>query len=241
VEDLLRVVSAVTPQRKPVEAKMLDSDGPGHASEIEALKTKPRVAEAPKHSKAGPHAQQAEVLKRKPPVDATQALKAKGESEGLLDKERLARSDAVALKEKLASPLEHEPVTKRREYPARTRPRRVVPKRQSALRPVPDPDVEARNQARQARVTGNRPQECEVRWWRGYVQSQFWAVTTDPGADATVALSPYFRWRKSEPPPETPAAAAALRALVESLEDEGWKVVGRGEDWFAVRLAAGRG
>jgi hypothetical protein len=236
VDDLLRVVSAAPPQRKPVEEKMpRKTEAPDHAWEIQALKAKPRVAEPLKYSMAGPHAG-ADALKRKPPVDATEALKAKGESEGVLDKQRLARSDAVALKEKLASLVEHEQAAKRRENPARTRPRRAGPKRQSALRPVPDPDIETRTEARQARVT----QECEVRWWRGFVRSQFLAVATDAGAEDTVALSPYFRWHKSEPPPETPAAAAALRALVGSLEHEGWQVVGRGEDWFAVRLAAGR-
>ncbi len=234
VDDLLQVMNAAPRQRKPVEATMLrKTDRPGHASEVEALKTKQRATEGLKYSKAGPPA---EVLKRKPPVDATEALKAKGDGEGVLDKERLARSDAVALKEKLAAPLEREHATKRREHPARTRPRRTGTKRQSALRPVPDPDVDAR-ESRQAGVPGNGLQECEVQWWRGYVQSQFLAVATDAGADGTVAMSPYFRWRKSEPPPETPAAAAALRALVGSLEHEGWKVVGRGEDWFAVRLS----
>jgi hypothetical protein len=239
VDELLRVVSAASPQRKPVGAKMLrKTDRPAHASEIEALKTKPRVAEVHKPSKPGPH-HEAEVLKRKPPVDATEALKAKRESEGVVDKERLARRDAVALKEKLAAPSEREHAKKRRESPARTRPpRRASPKRQWALRPLPDPDVEARTEARQAaRVTGNRLRECEVRWWRGYVKSQFLAVATDAGADATVALSPFFRWRDSKPPPETPAAAAAFKALVGSLEHEGWQVVGCGEDWFAVRLA----
>jgi hypothetical protein len=236
VDDLLWVVSAPPPQRKPVEAKMLGkTDRPAHASEIEALKTKPRVAEVHEHSKLGPH-REAEVLKRKPPVDATEALKAKRESEGVLDKERLARRDPVALKEKLTSPPEREHAKKRRVYPARTPRRRAGPKRQSALRPLPDPDVETRTEARQARIIGNRSQACEVRWWRGYVKSRFWAVATDAGADATVASSPFFRWRDSKPPPETPASAAALRALVGSLEHEGWKVVGCGEDWFAVRL-----
>lgn len=236
-DDLLLAVRAVPQQRKPVEAKLRrKANRPGHASEIEALKAKPRVAEAPKSSKAGPHAE-AEVLKRKLPADGTEALKAKGEGEGALDKERLARNDAVALKEKLASRLNDAHATKQRESPVRTGPRRVVPKRRSALRPVPDPEVEEWTQARQARVAGKHPHECEVRWWRGYVQSQFWAVSTDAEAEATIALSPYFRWRKSTPPPETPASAAALRALVGSLEHEGWRVVGRGEDWFAVRLA----
>jgi hypothetical protein len=242
LDDLLRVVSAGTPKRKPREAKMLRMPGrPGHAPEMEALKTKPRVAEALKNSRALPLAE-AEVLKRKPLVDATEVLKAKRERERALDKERFARSDAVALKEKLASTVEPEHATKRREYPARnTRPRRAGPKRPSALRPVSDPGVvETPTEARQTRLTGNRTQECEVRWWRGYVKSQFFAVATDAGADVTVAVSPSFRWRKGKPPPETPEAAAALRALVGSLEHKGWKVVGRGEEWFAVRLAAAR-
>jgi hypothetical protein len=242
LDDLLRVVSAGPPKRNPGEAKMIEMPGrPGHVPAIEALKTKPPVAEALKHSRALPHAE-AEVLKRKPLVDATtEALKAKSERERALDKERLARSDADALKEKLASTVEHEHATKRREYPARTRPRRAGPKRRSALRPVSDPGVvDTPTEARQTPVTGNHSQECEVRWWRGYVESRFFAVATDAGADVTVALSPPFRWRKGKPPPETPEAAAALRALVGSLEHKGWKVVGRGEEWFAVRLAAAR-
>ena len=240
LDDLLRVVSAGLPQRKPGEAKMLGRpDRPGHAPELEAQKAKPRVAEALKDARAVPHAE-AEVLKRKPPVNATEALKAKSERERALDKERFARSDDV-LKEKLASTVEHEHATKRREYPARTRPRRAGPKRRSALRPVSDAGgVETPTEASETRFAGSRTQECEVRWWRGYVESRFFAVATDAGADVTVALSPPFRWRKGKPPPETPEAAAALRALVGSLEHKGWKVVGRGEEWFAVRLAAAR-
>ena len=36
------------------------------------------------------------------------------------------------------------------------------------------------------------------------------------------------------------ATALIAEALVGSLEHKGWKVVGRGEEWFAVRLAAAR-
>jgi hypothetical protein len=52
----------------------------------------------------------------------------------------------------------------------------------------------------------------------------------------TVASSPYFHWRQRVPPDESGAAAAALRELAETLEHDGWKPAGRGEEWFAVRF-----
>lgn len=238
VDDLVRVASAALPRGKPEEATMLRTrDRAGHASEIDAVKAKPRVAHAEKHQVAGPAAE-AEVLKRKPPADATDALKAKGEGEGALDKERLAAGDAIALKEKLAATQAQKQAAKPREHPARVRPRKGDTRGRSALRPVPDPEIAAAlTEPGDARPRAMRPQECEVRWWRGYVKSQFSAVATDEdGAEASVASSPYFRWRTGSPPQESPAAAAALRALVESLESEGWTVAGRGEEWFAVRF-----
>ena len=212
-------------------------DRAGPASEIDAMKAKPQVAHAAKHSIAGPQAE-TEVLKRKPPADATDALKAKGEGEGALDKERLAASDTVALKEKLAATRTQKQAAKPREHPARMRPRTGDTRGRSALRPVPDPEIAAAlTEPDDARGRAVRPQECEVRWWRGYVKSQFSAVATEAGgAEAVVASSPYFRWHKSSPPQESPAAAAALRALVETLEREGWTIAGRGEEWFAVRF-----
>jgi hypothetical protein len=84
-----------------------------------------------------------------------------------------------------------------------------------------------------------RGRTCEVHWWRGYVTSQFFAVERRVNeTEATIAHSPTFRWRKSDPPPETPSAVSALAALVKSLEQDGWTVSGRGDDWFSIRLLA---
>jgi hypothetical protein len=218
------------------------TDSTGHAPEIDGLQPRPRVVDLPKESNAAPPAE-AELLKRKPSVDATEALKAKGDREDLIEKQRLALGEAAALKQKLASAGEQKEATKLRENRSRARPRPAAAKRASVLRPIPDPDVEGVSEteegARDGRATAAGPEECEVRWWRGYVKSHFFAVVTGAdGTEATVTKSPSFRWHSSEPPPETPVTAAALRALVESLEREGWTVAGRGEDWFAVRLGA---
>jgi hypothetical protein len=85
--------------------------------------------------------------------------------------------------------------------------------------------------------SGTGTQECEVRLWRGYVKSQFCAVTTIPGqGEVTVGESPFFRWRRHVLPPDVAPAVEALRGLVDALERDGWTVAGRGDDWFAVRL-----
>jgi hypothetical protein len=97
----------------------------------------------------------------------------------------------------------------------------------------------ARRPSRRAKAADVPAQPaCEVRWWRGYLSSQFWAVVAQAdGTETTVRVSPSFRWRKSEPPPETPEAVGAFRSLVASLEDEGWRSDGQGHDWFSVRMS----
>ena len=179
----------------------------------------PRVAkELPKlvESDAG-------VLRQKaPPPDPTDALKAKAR-EGRVPKKPLSAADEAVLKEKLARPPAPPPSHVRR------------PARDSILRPLPsigEDDVQRRRAPAPVGV-----EECEITWWRGYLSSQF--AATAEGADGSrsvIAVSPFFRWRKSEPPPETPAAARALRALVERLEREGWAVCGRGDEWFGLLL-----
>ena len=68
------------------------------------------------------------------------------------------------------------------------------------------------------------------------MKSQLVAVTTDStGTETAVASSPYFR-EKGRDRAESPVAAAALHALVESLQREGWRAVGRGDEWFSVKL-----
>jgi hypothetical protein len=197
-------------------------DRGGDAAEVDVPKAKPRAEDAAKHALVAPEAE-VEALKRKPPADATDALKAKVAGEGTPDKQRLAASDAVALKEKLAATAEPERPTLR-EHPTRAEARTTRTRARRTLRPVPTPDF-----------VPSRTEVCEVRWWRGYVKSQFIAVATEAdGTEATIASSPYFRWRKSLPPEESPTAAAALRAVVETLERDGWMPAGRGKEWFSV-------
>ena len=169
-------------------------------------------------------------------ADVADALKAKGESAGTLDKERLIPSDTAALKKKPAIQAPKQAVDTRR-HAARTRPPTRRTRRLSALRNVPD---DSQTGARSSRMTGENLQECEIQWWRGYVRSMFLAIATRAdGTDVGVASSRPFSWRKGEPPLATSTTAEALRMLVESLEHKGWKVVGRGSDWFAVKLARG--
>ena len=55
-------------------------------------------------------------------------------------------------------------------------------------------------------------------------------------AERVIAESPTFRWRHDEQPPAEPAAAAALEALLAKLQEQGWQVVGRGDEWFSLLL-----
>lgn len=82
-----------------------------------------------------------------------------------------------------------------------------------------------------------QPTKCRIVWWRGYVKSAFQAVPVPgSGGGHPIAESPYFRWRKAQPPPQDEEALPAHRALVERLEEDGWAVVRTGKDWFALEL-----
>jgi hypothetical protein len=83
----------------PLPKILRTMDRAGHGAE--ALKEKPRLADAPKRSKAGPRTE-ADLLRRKAPADGWDAFKA-GEREGLPEKKRFAPGDAAALKDKLTS------------------------------------------------------------------------------------------------------------------------------------------
>jgi hypothetical protein len=112
-------------------------------------------------------------------------------------------------------------------------------KKRAVLHSVPRPLEGRSRKSRPPRQVAVPPatRTCEVRWWRGYVKSEFFVVETTFGSvETTIARSPAFRWRKGEAPAETPEAAAALSALVDQLEDEGWTPSGRGENWFNVKL-----
>ena len=86
----------------------------------------------------------------------------------------------------------------------------------------------------QPRRPAGRLLACEVRWLPTGKASKFVAVERGAdGTESTIAASKPFDWRKSVPPPESPAAAAALGGLIDGLLSEGWVATGRGEEWFA--------
>jgi hypothetical protein len=87
------------------------------------------------------------------------------------------------------------------------------------------------------RSNAGRLLACEVRWLPIRKASQFVAVEHGTnGAESTIAASMPFDWRGSVPPPESPAAAAALGSLIDVLLSEGWVATGRGEEWFASKF-----
>jgi hypothetical protein len=213
------------------EAEVL-KDKASRAVATDAIKAKRRVHPAPGEPPAPATVveTEAEVLKEKVSgAGPTGANKAKRGIYPAPGKKPPAPAEEAVLKEKLAAPA----APKR---PASTRARRAA--RDPARRPLPavaESTAPARSDA-----GPTNPPACEIRWWRGYVSSQFWAMARNEDAEVTIAVSPSFRWRKSDSPPELPAATSALRALVESLEQEGWTVAGHGDQWFSVRMQAPR-
>jgi hypothetical protein len=79
---------------------------------------------------------------------------------------------------------------------------------------------------------------CTVRWWRGYVKSQFIAEAKDSaGRVRVVGQSPEFWWRRPEPPPRSGPALDAHKSLLASLERDGWETPGQPVGpWFAATL-----
>jgi hypothetical protein len=82
-----------------------------------------------------------------------------------------------------------------------------------------------------------RAEECVVEWWRGYVKSDFYAVSTGPdGRTYVAARSRSFSWHKDEPPPQTGGAAEAHADLLASLAAAGWEATGGGAPWYRAQL-----
>jgi hypothetical protein len=81
------------------------------------------------------------------------------------------------------------------------------------------------------------PNECVIRWWRGYVKSCFFALL-EPSSpnDPVLVESPLF-WslRKRSLSAEGPPAAAH-RLLVDALLQQGWRPAGVGESWYEQRF-----
>jgi hypothetical protein len=183
-------------------------------------------------SRPAPSVDEREVLKRKSAADA-EPLKAKAARESALLKEKL-----VSRQRRQQSVKGGEPAPNVAEQPIRPRRRGDLNKARS-LRPARIADTSEPQVGARLRDADKVALECEIHWWRGYVKSQF--IVVERGAERReLAASPPFRWRKSEPPPQTPATSAALKSLVESFVRDGWVVAGRGEEWFALRLRRAR-
>jgi hypothetical protein len=108
----------------------------------------------------------------------------------------------------------------------------------TVTRPVSpaSPAMPAATVTRPAKLQALARSAGEIRWWRGYVKSAFYAVVRDDGEERVLAQSPMFRWRGASQPPREPATEDALRVLIEALEARGWTVSGGGTDWYALRL-----
>ena len=82
-------------------------------------------------------------------------------------------------------------------------------------------------------------EECTIVWWRGYVQSGFFAVATGGRARSVepepLGSSLFRRLGGGAPVPEG-RALEAHRALVERMQSEGWDPVGRGAHWYETRF-----
>jgi hypothetical protein len=73
---------------------------------------------------------------------------------------------------------------------------------------------------------------CHISYWRGYVKSQFVAVTDVDGRPVALSTSPFFRARAEVPPENDDRARRAHAALREELARDGWELAARGETWY---------
>lgn len=79
---------------------------------------------------------------------------------------------------------------------------------------------------------------CEIRVFRGYVKSQFYAqvMPRDGMTPYAAGTSPWFRWRNADPPTPEPGIVAARDQLLEVLAADGWVRVGQGAEWYSDRM-----
>jgi hypothetical protein len=104
--------------------------------------------------------------------------------------------------------------------------------------PVPVPLASRPSEAHRAPAPPTWPSGgvvCEVAFWRGYFNGQFYARIRGEDRLSAVATSPMFRC-SSGGPEQTQECLAALAALNDLLAAEGWQPFGRGRAWYAVRF-----
>ena len=204
-------------------------------SEVSKLKAKAKPLRDPAKQLAA-IGSEAEVMRSKPWSETeAEFLQRKTGSHTGLSHEHDSSTETGLLKEKLAS----EKAISSAEPKQRLRTTASQYRLGSKLRALPDLKTGKEPPAERGRDLSQGALQCEIRWPRSAARSQFVAVVTKArGASREVASSPELSWRQSEPPPETSDTAEALRILVSKLVRDGWTVEGRGEDWYAIRLAA---
>jgi hypothetical protein len=73
---------------------------------------------------------------------------------------------------------------------------------------------------------------CRIFYWRGYLKSQFVAVTERDGKSVALFASPFFRTRGDAPPTDDVRARRAHAVLREELAQEGWQLASLGDAWY---------
>ena len=94
----------------------------------------------------------------------------------------------------------------------------------------PRPRLDEPAEERSAEPAASGLQLCEIRWWRGYLKSQFY-VEADPPLESRA-----FRARGSDGHQPSDEAVAAHAAFVEELVAAGWEPHGSGVHWYSDRF-----
>lgn len=111
-------------------------------------------------------------------------------------------------------------------------PRPVAPEKPER-RPEPPTSNDSPARREQALAT-----TCEIRVFRGYVKSQFYAEVMPSGGQTPFALgqSRWFRWRETDTQTPRPDIVAARDQLLKALSIDGWVRIGQGAEWYSDRL-----
>jgi hypothetical protein len=214
--DVMKAKAATAAEREALKAKLARGRSAAKgaaADDIDTLKAK--LAE---------HATGPEREEWTPATDAD-LLRAKRSIESAPPKtERLTSADTGVLTKKLRTKQDLAPETGEG-APGRSNELQATG---PALLAVPPP--------RSAPAVRRQPQpdECSIRWWRGYVRSEFYAVSGE-GEGTVIAESPFFWWGRTDPP-DSATAVAAHQQLIAELEQSGWTIAGRGRLWFELQL-----
>lgn len=145
------------------------------------------------------------------------------------------KGEAARLEEVLRAQAHEQVVRQVRQEAAPETARAVV-----TVAAEPEPQVDEARAPETPTQDASAELTCRVEFWRGYRKAAFYARTLDGSEEVAVAESPLFRARGNGVPDRTDEAAAAYAALVERLQDDGWRRVATGSAWFDATFARAR-